>query len=441
LEERPAPCLCELGSACGAAPQWVECGRCVLHTTMALGGPAQYGQVRLLGVQSSGMVDHIIRAPSNFIAAHAGGQQQHKLVSQEELLNLLQAADARDLDVVHLSGGGAANTLRALFDGFGVSCGIVGAVGGDVWGQRYTSSFAGRVDTTRLVTHPEQRTARCCVLVDDVTGERVLRTDAGVGCAALTQLDLPPEALAGTPWVYVTGYALYTPGLLEAVLALAQTHACKLVLQLASADVVRTFFPMLRQLLLVDSVFDAIIANEEEALAYLDCERRAQGVQPPGAELHSEVLAALDLLAVASRGAVCVITLGDRGCIMRVGADVIQQDAVHVPPQEVVDTCAAGDFFAAGFLAGLVSGAPHVHSARFGCLAGAAAVRTLGGESSPEVWDWAGNHLQEAGLSHQNWPPSSQQDSCPEWYHAEGASQGATPAWNEAGLVGAASQL
>ena len=126
---------------------------------------------------------------------------------------------------------------------------------------------------------------------------------------------------------------------------------------------------------------------------------------------------------------------------MRVGADVIQQDAVHVPPQEVVDTCAAGDFFAAGFLAGLVSGAPHVHSARFGCLAGAAAVRTLGGESTPEVWDWAGNHLQEAGLSHQNWPPSSQQDSCPEWYHAEGASQGATPAWNEAGLVGAASQL
>jgi fructokinase len=72
--------------------------------------------------------------------------------------------------------------------------------------------------------------------------------------------------------------------------------------------------------------------------------------------------------------AACV-TLGDRGCAMRVGNDYIQAQAC---PVEVADTVGAGDAFAAAFLHGLISQWPVARIAAFANRVGAFVAGTHG---------------------------------------------------------------
>ena len=289
----------------------------------------------------------------------------------------------------------------------------MGAVGGDTLGALYLASLTGKVDTSRAVVHAGQATARCLVLVDEETGERTLRT-CSAGCASLVPGDVSPGALDHTSWVYLTGYALHTDGLVPTVLTLAGSQAgtqnCQVVFHLASAEVVAAFYPQLLVFFRTELI-GYVLCNEEEALEWLAAERKALGMPPCE---RSELLLedALQSLAAAT-SACCVVTLGARGCILRVGQDVIRAAAVRLTPDEIVDTCAAGDFFAAGFLSGLINHLALEDCARFGCLTGAAALRCVGGESNTDVWLWANAQLPAVGLPPVHSGPSSQQDSCP----------------------------
>ena len=65
---------------------------------------------------------------------------------------------------------------------------------------------------------------------------------------------------------------------------------------------------------------------------------------------------------------------------------------------EVIDTTGAGDLFASGFLYGMIKGFPLADCCRIGCCTGGAVVRALGGEVSPESWQWAYKQMQIQGL-------------------------------------------
>ena len=66
-----------------------------------------------------------------------------------------------------------------------------------------------------------------------------------------------------------------------------------------------------------------------------------------------------------------VITLGEDGALV---ADGAQQELVPAFKVEVLDTPGAGDAFTAGLACGVMTGAPLVEAARFGCLSAARAV-------------------------------------------------------------------
>ena len=309
--------------------------------------------------------------------------------------------------------------------------GVLGAVGGDTLGALYTASLTGKLDTTRLVTHGELATARCVVLVDQDTGERTLRT-CSAGCACLVPGDVHETALANTSWLYLTGYALHTDGLVPTMLTLAGTQHCQVVFQLGSRGVVSSFYWQLVGFFRTELI-GYVLCNEDEALQWLACEREARGLAPCElSELHIED--ALQAL-VAATSACCVVTLGDRGCILRAGDYVMRADAVHLTPEEIVDTCGAGDFFAAGFLSGLINNLSLDDCARFGCLTGAAALRCVGGEAHTDVWLWANSQLPAVGLPPVHSGPSSQQDSCPvaDYWDSQQPGFQATPVALDAG--------
>ena len=71
----------------------------------------------------------------------------------------------------------------------------------------------------------------------------------------------------------------------------------------------------------------------------------------------------------------CVVTLGEHGCLAAQHGQASPQLAPAAHVDAVVDTTGAGDFFAAGFIAGLLQHASLLRCCEMGCSAGAAAVQ------------------------------------------------------------------
>ena len=87
----------------------------------------------------------------------------------------------------------------------------------------------------------------------------------------------------------------------------------------------------------------------------------------------------LDEDAVTSRVENLVVTLGEKGSILRRGAD--RTEIPSVPAREVVDPTGCGDAWRAGFLAGRCKQLPLETCARMGSLMGALAVARSGTQS------------------------------------------------------------
>ena len=144
---------------------------------------------------------------------------------------------------------------------------------------------------------------------------------------------------------YLSAYLSYQPGLLERAVELAQAAGCKVALDLGSFEVVRAFLPQLRSLVESGAV-DCCFANEDESVEVLG------GTAAAGATPQ----AGLDYLA--AHCGMAVVTLGEKGCLVRQRGS----DEVVVEPAcsgvKAVDSTGAGDLFAAGFLYGSIRGYP-----------------------------------------------------------------------------------
>lgn len=65
---------------------------------------------------------------------------------------------------------------------------------------------------------------------------------------------------------------------------------------------------------------------------------------------------------------------------------------------KVTDATGAGDLFASGFLYGLVRGLSLEECCRVGSCSGGSVIRSLGGEVTPENWQWMYKQMQTKGL-------------------------------------------
>ncbi|KAI5656080.1 hypothetical protein M9H77_24873 [Catharanthus roseus] len=336
----------------------------------------------VLGLQPAALVDHVAKVDCTLLSQIPGerggsfpvGAEELKHILSEVNMHILSSPDNSSVSKT-MAGGSVANTIRGLAAGFGVNCGIIGACGDDEQGSLFISNMSfHKVDLSRLRLKSGP-TAQCICLVDEL-GNRTMRPCLS-GAVKVQANELTKEDFKGSKWLVVR-YAILNLDIITEAVRIAKQEGLFVSLDLASFEMVRKFRVQLLQLLESGNI-DLCFANEDEAIELLRGEKDAT---------HE---AALEFLSKHCRWA--VVTLGANGCIAKSGEEVVQVSAVG--QVKAIDATGAGDLFASGFLYGLINGLSLEECCRLGSCSGGTVIRSLGGEVTPENWEWMFKQMQK----------------------------------------------
>ncbi len=275
------------------------------------------------------------------------------LVDRKGLMRLRQRLVG--LPVERATGGSAANTIHALSI-LGDTTGIIGAVGDDETGRFFAEQAAQRGIAAHLAVIADEQTGTANTMVTP-DHERTFATHLGAALhlgEALKEVNLADYQL-----LHIEGYLLQDPPLLKTILSSAKAAGLVVSYDLASWNVVRDYHAMITEY--VRDYVDIVFANEEEAIAF-------SGETDP--EMAVRKLAAVTDIAV--------VKVGKRGAL---GMSRSTADQVFFAPAQkvnAVDTTAAGDFFAAGFLHSWIHGRDMMTCLHNGNLTAAEVIQVMG---------------------------------------------------------------
>ncbi|MFP4541106.1 MAG: adenosine kinase [Opitutales bacterium] len=308
--------------------------------------------IDLIGVGSP-LVDLLARVEDSFLATIEGEKGGMVLVGSDELGAILARVPGR---IEETPGGAASNTTFASAR-LGLHTAFVGKVGNDPLSAYFAESFArAGGDSSRLI-HGDVANGQCLSLITP-DGARTMRTHLGAA-ATLDPAEITPEAFRGARHAHIEGYLLFNDSLMQAVLEAAKAAGCTVSLDLGSFEVVRAAGERLRGILR-DHV-DIVFANEDEAAALLGYE--------DDFEAMARALAGYCPLAALKMGARGSLVASREGALARIAP---------VPAAEVIDTTAAGDFWAAGFLSGWLRGKDLATCGHYGSFVAAEVVQVVG---------------------------------------------------------------
>lgn len=288
------------------------------------------------------------------------------LVGEDQLEALYGAMG----ESIQMSGGSVANSIAGVA-ALGGTCGYIGKVADDEFGERFRHdlrSLGVELDLAVAAAH-EGATGRCHVFITD-DAQRTMATYLGAS-NRLTVDDVREDLIARSEITYVEGYLFDLPPAKESVrkvVNFAHEHDSMVALSLSDMFCVdrhrRDFLE------LVTSDVDVLLGNETEILSLF---------QFDSLERAFDALDEIGVLTVVTRGPL--------------GAEVATvSGVVSVPAREVdhvVDQNGAGDLFASGFLYGLALGADPVESAELGSLCAGEVITHLGARPEADLEEMA----------------------------------------------------
>ncbi|GMP36287.1 hypothetical protein CsSME_00008465 [Camellia sinensis var. sinensis] len=114
-----------------------------------------------------------------------------------------------------------------------------------------------------------------------------------------------------------------------------------------------------------------------------------------GGEEGANPESALDFLAKHCQWA--VVTLGPNGCIAKHGKEIVRVPAIG--EAKAIDATGTEDLFASGCFYKLVKGLNLEECCKVGLCNGGSVIRDLGGEVTPQNWQWMHKQMQTKGLT------------------------------------------
>lgn len=258
-----------------------------------------------------------------------------------------------------VSGGSAANTIVGL-SRLGVNTGFVGRVGKDAFGEYYKSDLARNNVKSHLTEVAEVSGVATTFISRD--GQRTFGTYLGAA-ALLSAGELDKKDFAGYDYFYIEGYLVQSHALIKQAIVLAKEAGAKIILDLASYNVVDENKDFLNEI--IPLYVDVVFANEEEAqsLFALDAE---------------------EAVSLFARNVdIAIVKAGSNGSWIQKG-----EEKVFVPAHKVdcIDTTGAGDLYAAGFIYGLLNDKSLSVCGEVGTLLAANVIQVVGAKIDDEKW-------------------------------------------------------
>jgi sugar/nucleoside kinase (ribokinase family) len=247
-------------------------------------------------------------------------------------------------------GGMAGNTAYALAC-LGLPVALVGRVGADAEGEFLKESLAG-VDLSHVISQGESGRA---YILTDREGERTILVAPNTN-DDLKEADIPWEVLAAAPYLHLTAFVGRGP--LQVQQRIAGRVPDRVRLSLDPGELyARLGWPALEDIL-----------DHLETLLVTENEWRLLGGEP---KVHPNWAPPLVIIKRGARGARLLTPPRYLDFPVELGG-------------ELVDTLGAGDVFAAGYLAGRMSGLHLNACVRLGNRAAAVSLRGAGRDSYPD---------------------------------------------------------
>lgn len=311
------------------------------------------------------LVDLLVEESDAFIGKMGSEKGGMTLVELSTIDGALASTSAK---VKVVPGGSACNTMVGIGN-LGGRSRMIGRVGRDELGKAFLTGLE-KAGVERRLLESDPATGRVLSVVTP-DAQRTMFTYLGAS-SLLGPDDISIADLSGAGMVLLEGYLLFNRPVVEKILALAKQTKSKVVLDLASFQVVEICRDFIEQIL---PSIDIVLANEDEAKAYT-----GQGEA-----------ASLEILA--GKVETAVVKIGKNGVLLGRG-----QERHNVPAQLVkaIDTTGAGDLWASGFLFGLTQGMSLDNAARLGCKVGSEVVQVMGAVIPDSGWQSI--HKYRAGL-------------------------------------------
>ncbi len=311
----------------------------------------------------SALVDILALVEDPFLSL-AGGEKGGMMMVEAEFQDQLIAKLAQPPSYV--PGGAAGNTIVGL-GMLGLPVAMLSKVGRDDNADFYRREFRAAGGSDReFIACDEAVTGRCLSLVTP-DSERTMRSHLGAS-QLLTVADVKAVDFKQYDLVFIEGYMLFLPEIVQTVLREAKQAGCLTALDMASFEVVRIFRSALFELF-SEKLVDFIFANEDEAAALLDAKDDEETMARKLGELCS----------------VAALKVGRRGSYVVRGSELVRIAPVTV--ENPLDTTAAGDLWATGFLFGYLQGWPLAECGYAASLISSEVVKVMGSALAQDVWN------------------------------------------------------
>lgn len=259
-------------------------------------------------------------------------------------------------------GGSAGNTIRAMAR-LGCDVGFIGKVGPDTTGDFFIQALEN-LGVEPFVFRGTGRSGKCVSLISP-DGERTMVTHLGAALE-LTAQEITPDLFREYDCLYVEGYLVQDHALIEQAVKTAKACGLQIAIDLASFNIVEEHLDFLRQL--IPGNIDILFANQDEAKAFTG---------------ETEPLNALQ--AISEICDLSIVKIGTKGALIKHGSEVVHVGIMAAAKR--VDTTGAGDFYAAGFLAGLCEGLSLRQCGTIGAITAGKVIEVVGTTFGEEGWE------------------------------------------------------
>lgn len=308
------------------------------------------------------MVDLAARVEDGFLDRHSLSKGERKVVTHIERASILEDLDGSSYKAS--AGGSLANTLVALSRlGSGqVRVGMAGVVGSDAIGQFFRAKIAKAGVEFLTREESETTTGTVCVLTTPDANRTML---SFYGSAATFRMEeVLKEYIASAKVLVIEGYLWEMEGTKQAIaeaVDIARESGTLVALTASDATVVQRHRDELLEIL---PKVDLLFANKTEAEALVGAMTAAQ--------------------CAAALGGLCslvAVTDGSHGSFVSALGHVQHVPAfwTDAPP---LDTCGAGDAYAAGLLFGMLKGLDVYGMASVGARVASTVIRQRGARLS-----------------------------------------------------------